>query len=48
MAAPDGAEASAGADEMGEASDGAAFVLLQPGLERRRISASAWTPAAIP
>src|SRR5580698_6615553 len=49
VALGDGAEVSApGAAEIGDESEAAALELLQPGLERRRMSASAWTPAAIP
>lgn len=40
-------ESPPGAAEMGGLS-GAAFVSLQPGLEKMRISASAWRPAAMP
>src|SRR5580658_3856102 len=45
----EGEDASAaGAAVIGEVSDWAAFELLQPGLERSSISASACRPAAIP
>jgi hypothetical protein len=42
VAEADGAAASpAGAEEIGDESEGEAFELLQPGLERRRMSATA-------